>query len=167
MKLDEDKGDGNRGQKAMKRDLSDMSQISAKIQNGQTPLSSTTKSLDLPPKEYELLLQQYEGEVRNHIKVEQQLKLHIEVMQDKMDDLEKDKVSIVQSFEKHKREFEQQIRKQYDKALNQKDSEIDTLADEVKKTKETIEIQILMIENYKQSQARMATAGGAQQSHIG
>ena len=36
-----------------------------------TGLSSTFKSIDLPPKEYEQQLQQYEAEVRNHIKVEQ------------------------------------------------------------------------------------------------
>ena len=35
-----------------------------------TGLSSTFKSIDLPPKEYEQQLQQYEAEVRNHIKVE-------------------------------------------------------------------------------------------------
>lgn len=33
--------------------------------------TSTFQSLDLPPKEYEQQLQQYESEVRNHIKVEQ------------------------------------------------------------------------------------------------
>jgi len=38
-----------------------------------------------------LQLQQYEGEVRNHIKVEQQLKLHIEVLQEKIDDLERER----------------------------------------------------------------------------
>ena len=37
----------------------------------QTGLSSTFKSIDLPPKEYEQQLQQYEADVRNHIKVEQ------------------------------------------------------------------------------------------------
>jgi len=37
----------------------------------ETGLSSTFKSIDLPPKEYEQQLQQYEAEVRNHIKVEQ------------------------------------------------------------------------------------------------
>ena len=35
-----------------------------------TGLSSTFKSMDLPPKEYEAELQHYEGEVRNHIKIE-------------------------------------------------------------------------------------------------
>ena len=42
--------------------------------------SSTFQSIDFPPKEYEAQLQAYEAEVRNHIKVEQQLKLHIEVL---------------------------------------------------------------------------------------
>ena len=35
------------------------------------------------------MLQKYEAEVRNHIKIEQQLKLHIECVQDKLDDQEK------------------------------------------------------------------------------
>ena len=33
--------------------------------------TSTFHSLDLPPEEYETQLQDYEAEVRNHIKVEQ------------------------------------------------------------------------------------------------
>lgn len=39
--------------------------------------------------QYEGQLQKYEAEVRNHIKIEQQLKLHIECVQDKLDDTEK------------------------------------------------------------------------------
>lgn len=46
-------------------------------------------SLDEPPKDYEVMLQKYEAEVRNHIKIEQQLKLHIECLQDKLEDAEK------------------------------------------------------------------------------
>lgn len=45
--------------------------------------------MDEPPKDYEVMLQKYEAEVRNHIKIEQQLKLHIECVQDKLDDSEK------------------------------------------------------------------------------
>ena len=45
--------------------------------------------MDDPPKDYEVMLQKYEAEVRNHIKIEQQLKLHIECVQDKLDDIEK------------------------------------------------------------------------------
>lgn len=36
--------------------------------------------------DYDAMLQKYEAEVRNHIKIEQQLKLHIECVQDKLDD---------------------------------------------------------------------------------
>ena len=62
------------------------------VNNGATSeFTSTFHSLDLPPEEYEQQLQDYEAEVRNHIKVEQQLKLHIEVLQEKIDDLEKEK----------------------------------------------------------------------------
>jgi hypothetical protein len=41
------------------------------------------------PGQYEEQLMKYEAEVRNHIKIEQQLKLHIECIQDKSDDFEK------------------------------------------------------------------------------
>lgn len=57
----------------------------------ETGLSSTFKSIDLPPKEYEQQLQQYEAEVRNHIKVEQQLKLHIEVLNERIEEFDKEK----------------------------------------------------------------------------
>jgi len=60
--------------------------------------TSTFQSLDLPPKEYEQQLQQYESEVRNHIKVEQQLKLHIEVLQEKIDELEQEREKVQQKI---------------------------------------------------------------------
>ena len=41
-------------------------------QNGAgSEFTSTYRSLDLPPEEYEQQLQDYEAEVRNHIKIEQ------------------------------------------------------------------------------------------------
>ena len=43
-------------------------------------------SADEPPSDYEQMLQKYEAEVRNHIKIEQQLKLHIECVQDKLEE---------------------------------------------------------------------------------
>ena len=45
-------------------------------------------------------MQLYESEVRNHIKCEQQLKLHIEVLQEKIDELEKEKITTVKEHEK-------------------------------------------------------------------
>ena len=56
MKIDDEKtGDQGIG-KSLKRDASEISNSQRshqRIPAGQTPLSSTTKSLDLPPKEYE------------------------------------------------------------------------------------------------------------------
>lgn len=130
MKLDDDKG-GDLG-KSLKRDASEISNSIIK-RNDQTPLSSTTKSLDLPPKEYEQQLQQYEAEVRNHIKVEQQLKLHIEVIQEKLDDLEKEKTQFQAIMDKTKKDIESQIKKQFEQIMEQKDKEIDRLIAEVKK----------------------------------
>ena len=40
-----------------------------------------------PPKDYELIIQKLEAEVRSHIRVEQQLKLHIEGLQSKYEEL--------------------------------------------------------------------------------
>ena len=48
--------------------------------------SESAASGEEAPSEYESMLQKYEAEVRNHIKIEQQLKLHIECVQDKLED---------------------------------------------------------------------------------
>ena len=50
-------------------------------------LANSTLSSAEPPKDYELMLQGLEAEARNHIRVEQQLKLHIESLQYKMEDM--------------------------------------------------------------------------------
>ena len=42
--------------------------------------------------EYEKMVQKLEGDVRNHIRIEQQLKLHIETIQNKLEDYEKSRV---------------------------------------------------------------------------
>ena len=43
-----------------------------------------------PPKEYEELIQKLEGDVRMHIMIEQQMKLHSEDVQEKLDEKEKE-----------------------------------------------------------------------------
>ena len=58
MKLDDDKGIEGGLPKSLKRDASELSNSVISTYNKrnldhQTPMSSTTKSLDLPPKEYE------------------------------------------------------------------------------------------------------------------
>ena len=90
----------------------------------ETGLSSTFKSIDLPPKEYELQLQQYEAEVRNHIKIEQQLKLHIEVLNERIEEVEKEKEEIKQAMVKEQKETERRIKEKCENIIDQKKSEI-------------------------------------------
>ena len=45
----------------------------------------STTSIPLAHKEYEKILRQLESECRTHIKCEQQMKLHIECLQEKLD----------------------------------------------------------------------------------
>ena len=49
-----------------------------------------TISGDEPPKEYEKMLQKLEGDVRMHIRIEQQLKLHIDNIEFRLDEAEKE-----------------------------------------------------------------------------
>ena len=90
----------------------------------ETGLSSTFKSIDLPPKEYELQLQQYEAEVRNHIKIEQQLKLHIEVLNERIEEVEKEKDEIKTNMMKEQKEIEKRIKEKCENIIDQKKSEI-------------------------------------------
>lgn len=88
--------------------------------------SGSMKSLDEPPKDYEQMLQKYEAEVRNHIKIEQQLKLHIECVQDKLDDSEKSK----DQYKKEKKVLEEEGQKElnrYKDLLGLREKEIENL----------------------------------------
>jgi len=81
-----------------------------RFDNATSEFTSTFHSIDLPPEEYETQLQDYEAEVRNHIKVEQQLKLHIEVLQEKIDDLEKEKKEWEAKSTKEKAALEKKLK---------------------------------------------------------
>lgn len=52
------------------------------------PTSSNVTSREGPPKEYEEIIQALEGDIRKHIRIEQQLKLHIETVEGQLDQLE-------------------------------------------------------------------------------
>ena len=95
----------------------------------ETGLSSTFKSIDLPPKEYEQQLQQYEAEVRNHIKVEQQLKLHIEVLNERIEEFEKEKEDLRNQMQKEFKENEKKIKDNFISILDKKQSEIARIND--------------------------------------
>lgn len=69
----------------------------------------------------------YEAEVRNHIKVEQQLKLHIEVLQEKIDDLEKEREKFKIILQEQRRSVEVKLKDDLQKQLDTKQSEIEKL----------------------------------------
>jgi len=72
-------------------------QNSAKLSESSTPPED-------PTKEYENMLQKLEEEARNHIRVEQQLKLHVEALQTKVDDLEKELSDMTKKMKKEQSE---------------------------------------------------------------
>ena len=51
--------------------------------------------------------------MRNHIKVEQQLKLHIEVLQEKIDDLEKEKKEWEPRSQKERAQLENKLKSSF------------------------------------------------------
>ena len=78
------------------------------------------------------MLQKYEAEVRNHIKIEQQLKLHIECVQDKLDDSEKAK----DKYKKERKSLEEESSKElgrYKDLLSLREKELDALKNEVRR----------------------------------
>ena len=72
------------------------------------------------------MLQKYEAEVRNHIKIEQQLKLHIECVQDKLEDLEKQLKKEIASKDKEQSEKDLEL-KRYKDLLSLREKEITKL----------------------------------------
>ena len=66
MKLEDEKETLNDNKPKLKHD-----RFGGNDNGACSEFTSTFQSIDLPPKEYEQQLQQYEAEVRNHIKVEQ------------------------------------------------------------------------------------------------
>ena len=64
------------------------------------PTSSNMTSREGPPKEYEEIIQTLEGDIRKHIRIEQQLKLHIETIEGQLDQLELENERLVNECQK-------------------------------------------------------------------
>lgn len=47
-------------------------------------------SIEGPPKIYEEIMRQLEADIRKHIRIEHQLKLHIESVEDRVEELERE-----------------------------------------------------------------------------
>jgi hypothetical protein len=72
MKMEEQEGDSQAKNNAVKKGGLRSLKKSGIDGNSMAAISDTesTRSLDEPPKDYEVMLQKYEAEVRNHIKIE-------------------------------------------------------------------------------------------------
>jgi hypothetical protein len=96
--------------------------------------SESFQSMAEPPKDYEQMLQKYEAEVRNHIKIEQQLKLHIECLQDKLE--EADRQARLADKEREARRLQDEslaVReaKRYRELLDLREAEVDKMNSQV------------------------------------
>ena len=69
------------------------------------PFSQQT-SLTHAPALYEELIQKYEGDIRNHIRIEQQMKLHSDSVVSKLEDKEKEYDKIMQKLKEIKKKSE-------------------------------------------------------------
>lgn len=61
---------------------------SKKKEDTERSMSSHGGDIGSCPQVYEELIQQLEGDIRKHIRIEQQLKLHIESMENRIEELE-------------------------------------------------------------------------------
>eukprot|EP00347_Sterkiella_histriomuscorum_P000686 403374892 len=155
MKLDDEKitGQGDKIQRISKKPSTSTTGYD---QQNETPQSSTVRSLDFAPKEYETQLQLYESEVRNHIKCEQQLKLHIEVLQEKIDELEKEKTQIQSQHEIEMKELEERYKMQYVDIIQSKEKDLNILKNELNSIQQNQ--QLLNSSTSNQQQQRLNTS---------
>jgi hypothetical protein len=76
-----------------------------------------------PPKAYEEMLQKLENDIRSHIRIEQQMKIAIETLQQKLEDKEKEKAKIRQDYKNYIAELKQD-KKRYEELLMLRDQEM-------------------------------------------
>ena len=94
--------------------------------------------LSKSPEEYEKIIQKLEAEVRNHISVQQQMKLYIESYQSKMEELEPIEDSVkkleneVDSLKRQNKRYEKDIDR-YKQEISNKQKEFETKMSEIEK----------------------------------
>lgn len=123
----------------------------------------SVKSMDEPPKDYEAMLQKYEAEVRNHIKIEQQLKLHIECVQDKLDDSEKAREKMKHDLRKNDEDTHKDMQR-YKDLLGLREKEVDSLKNEYKRVLKLNEDLKLRIKQLEVGMSQTPLKGGAKSS---
>jgi chromosome segregation ATPase len=74
-------------------------QDSSRYDNSQmTSNRSHFTSIDGPPKVYEDIMRQLEADIRKHIRIEHQLKLHIESVEDRVEELEREQEQLLKKI---------------------------------------------------------------------
>lgn len=98
-------------------------------------------SIPMAHREYEKILRQLEAECRTHIKCEQQMKLHIECLQEKLDNLQKE----IEANKKGKEDIEtekmlmQQEVRGLRASLDKKAAELTVAITQMKQVKESLD----------------------------
>eukprot|EP00347_Sterkiella_histriomuscorum_P017361 403349677 len=120
--------------------------------------SQSTCSIPAAHKEYEKALRALESECRNHIKVEQQMKLHIECLQEKLDSTTKERDQLQSSCEETSQEHEDEIQK-LNKIIKTLEEELMNKAEKIK------ELETSMKENLPNRQGIIQKSQNVLRSH--
>ena len=94
----------------LQQKLDQISSPNSLVSSSSSSLGSAS-SIPHAHREYEKALRQLEQECRNHIKVEQQMKLHIEVLQEKVESLGKERDAAKKEMEKASGEQRAEVEK--------------------------------------------------------
>ena len=81
-----------------------------------------------PPKVYEELIQKLEGDIRMHIRIEQQMRIHIENLQNRIEELERNKDKQDKEYEDEVQEIKKEKRRLND-LLTLREDEIQRIKD--------------------------------------
>lgn len=84
-----------------------------------------------PPKAYEEMIQKLESDVRAHIRVEQQMKIAMEGLQQKLEDKEREKKQAKAEYKQYINELKQD-KKRYVQLLELRDKEVERLEERVR-----------------------------------
>ena len=91
-------------------------------------ISESVKSIPMAHKEYEKHLRQLELECRNHIKVEQQMKLHIEALQEKLT-TQKKEVERLNKVISHQVEENSKVSERLNQIITRQEQDLKSAAD--------------------------------------
>ena len=106
----------------------------SQLDNSQVTSSSNFTSVNggqQPPKAYEEMIQKLENDVRAHIRIEQQMKIAMEGLQQKLEDKDREKKQVKVEYKQYINELKQD-KKRYVQLLELRDKEVERLELRVK-----------------------------------